>query len=584
MKVSLPPIKRLAYLFILSSCFIFLGTFENANAQAPTITSFSPATGPVGTLVTVSGTNLNNPATFVIGGVSAIIVSNTGTIIVAMVMPYATTGPISVISAGVTASSAGNFTVTSTSYPSTQQGNKLIGTGNVGGAWQGWSLSISADGNTAIVGGRIDNSGQGAAWVYTRNGSIWTQQGNKLVGSGNLGAAQQGISVSISADGNTVIMGGTDDNSNQGAAWVFNRSGGVWTQQGLKLVGAGNIGAARQGISVSLSADGNTAIMGGFGDNLGQGAAWIFIRSNGTWTQQGGKLVGTGNSGRASQGYSVSLSADGNTAIVGGYGDSSFLGAAWVYTRKNDSWTQQGAKLVGTAGVGSSQQGWSVSLSADGNTAILGGIGDNSNQGAAWIFIRSGNIWTQQGAKLIGTGNIGGAQQGCAVSLSANGNVVIVGGNRDNSWQGAAWVFTRNGDIWTQQGSKLVGTGNIGSAYQGSSVSMSANGNTALLGGNRDNSFQGAAWVFIATPKIYFRSIISGNWNDPNTWESSPVEDFSSGVVSPAAIPPDTNANSINIRQGHTITLTENVSVRHIFVHPDGRLDIIGCNLTILND
>lgn len=337
MKVAIPQITKLATIILFVFYFVFLGTLGNANAQSPTITSFSPATGPVGTLVTISGTNLGSPTSFIIGGVTAIIVSNTGTKLVGMVMPNATTGPVSVTSAGVTASGDGNFKVTATSYPSTQQGTKLVGAGNIGGAWQGWSLSVSADGNTAIVGGRIDNSGQGAAWVYTRNGIAWTQQGDKLVGSGNVGAAQQGISVSLSADGNTAIMGGTDDNSNQGAAWVFTRSGGAWTQQGVKLVGTGNIGAARQGVSVSLSADGNTAIVGGFGDNSGQGAAWIFVRSNGIWTQQGGKLVGTGNNGRASQGYSVSLSADGNTAIVGGYGDSSFLGAAWVYTRNNDS-------------------------------------------------------------------------------------------------------------------------------------------------------------------------------------------------------------------------------------------------------
>lgn len=582
MKVANPRINKLDLIVLFVVCFIFSGTFENVKAQDPIVNSFSPATGPVGTLVRVSGMNLGGTTAIIIGGVSAILLSNTDTSVVGMVMPYATTGQVSVTSGGFTADGSSDFIVTPTSYPNMQQGSKLVGTGNSGGAWQGSSLSVSADGNTAIVGGMIDNIGQGAAWVYTRNGNSWTQQGGKLVGSGNVGSAQQGISVSVSADGNTAILGGIEDNSNQGAAWVFTRSSGVWTQQGVKLVGTGNIGAARQGVSVSLSADGNTAIVGGFGDNSGQGAAWIFIRNSGTWTQQGGKLVGTGNFGRGSQGYSVALSADGNTAIVGGFGDSLFRGAAWVYTRTDGIWTQQGAKLVGSAFIGSAQQGWSVSLSADGNTAIIGGLGDNSNQGAAWVFLRNGGNWTQQGAKLIGTGNIGGAQLGSAVSLSADGNTAIAGGNRDNSFQGAAWLFTRSGDSWMQEGAKLVGTGSIGSAYQGSSVSISADGNTALSGGNRDNSLQGAAWVFISTPKIYFRSIISGNWNDPNTWESSPFKDFSSGVLSPAAFPPGATSNGINIRQGHTVTLTENVSVRQVFVHPDGRLDIIGCNLTIL--
>ena len=347
------------------------------------------------------------------------------------------------------------------------------------------------------MGGQDDNTHQGAVWVYTRSGNSWTQQGNKLIGTGVVGYARQGWSVSLSADGNTAIVGGYYDNFGQGAAWVFIRSAGVWTQQGNKLVGTGGTSLAYQGWSVSLSADGNTAIVGGYGDNSNVGAAWVYTRSAGVWTQQGSKLVGTGYTGDALQGYNVSLSADGNTAIVGGNGDNSYAGAAWVHTRSAGVWTQQGNKLVGTGYSGTSQQGKSVSLSADGNTAIVGGYGDNSSVGAAWVHTRSAGVWTQQGNKLVGTGNTGAAQQGTSVSLSADGNTAIVGGSADNSNQGAAWVYTRSAGVWTQQDNKLVGTGGTSSASQGKSVSLSADGNTAIVGGNDDNSQQGAVWVFI---------------------------------------------------------------------------------------
>src|ERR1041384_872923 len=134
----------------------------------------------------------------------------------------------------------------------TQQGGKLVGTGAGGNTLQGNSVSVSGDGNTAIVGGPHENSSQGAAWVYTRSGGVWTQQGTKLVGTGAAGNAQQGYSVSISADGNTAIVGGFSDLSGVGAAWIYTRSGGVWTQQGNKLVGSGAAGNAFQGVSVSL--------------------------------------------------------------------------------------------------------------------------------------------------------------------------------------------------------------------------------------------------------------------------------------------------------------------------------------------
>ena len=338
----------------------------------------------------------------------------------------------------------------------------------------------------------------------------FSQQGPKLVGTGAVAIPSQGGSVSLSADGNTAIVGAFRDNGSIGAAWVFTRSGGAWTQQG-KLVGAGAIGAAEQGTSVSLSADGNTAIVGGRCDNPSPnctsgadavGAAWVFTRNGGIWTQQGNKLVGAGATRPAQQGASVSLSADGNTVILGGHEDDDNVGAVWVFTRSGGIWSQQGNKLVGTGALGRSLQGLAVSLSADGNTAIVGGRRDNLEAGAAWVFTRTAGIWTQQGSKLVGTGAIGAvaAQQGISVSLSGDGNTAILGGNGDDGAVGAAWVFTRSGGVWSQQGSKLVGTGAIGAAEQGIAVSLSSNGNTALVGGYGDNGLTGAAWVYVTTP------------------------------------------------------------------------------------
>jgi hypothetical protein len=118
-----------------------------------------------------------------------------------------------------------------------QQGSKLVGTGAVGPAEQGWSVALSADGNTAIVGGVADNRAAGAAWVFTRSGDVWTQQGSKLVGSGAVGSAGQAVSVGLSDDGNTAIVGGLTDNKVTGAAWVYTRSGGVWTRAPVQYLG-----------------------------------------------------------------------------------------------------------------------------------------------------------------------------------------------------------------------------------------------------------------------------------------------------------------------------------------------------------
>jgi hypothetical protein len=380
----------------------------------------------------------------------------------------------------------------------TQQ-DKLIGSGALGVASQGISVALSADGSTAIVGGFTDNGEIGAAWVFVRTGGVWNQQGGKLIGSDAVGQRRFGVSVALSADGNTAVVGGPFDNGGDGAAWVFVRSGGVWTQQGGKLVGIGAIGNANQGLSVAMSADGNTALVGGPADNGGTGAVWAFIRSGGVWTRQGGKLTGSGAVGpTVQQGVSVALSADGNTAVVGGQGDNGGIGAAWVFARSGGVWTQQGSKLVGSGAVGPLViQGWSVALSADGNTAIVGGFGDNGFAGAAWVFVRAGGVWTQQGNKLVGSGAVGPlVVQGQSVALSTDGNTAVVGGPGDNGGIGAAWVFVRTGGVWTQQGNKLVGSGAVGVPEQGSSVALSADGNTAIVGGQRDDGFAGAAWVF----------------------------------------------------------------------------------------
>ena len=110
--------------------------------------------------------------------------------------------------------------------PFIQRGDKLTGSGESGDGRFGFSVALSADGNTALIGGPYDNGNKGAAWVFTRSGPAWTQQGGKLTGSGESGDGCFGLSVALSADGNTALIGGPFDDSSKGAAWVFTRSGG----------------------------------------------------------------------------------------------------------------------------------------------------------------------------------------------------------------------------------------------------------------------------------------------------------------------------------------------------------------------
>jgi hypothetical protein len=187
---------------------------------------------------------------------------------------------------------------------------------------------------------------------------------------------------------------------------------------------------------------------------------------------------------------------------------------------------------------------------------MVGGLTDDANVGAAWVYTRSGGVWTQQGSKLIGTGAVGNANQGSSVALSGDGNTAFVGGRGDNPsfliprvGAGAAWVFKRSGGVWTQFGSKLVGTGAIGDAFQGFSAALSADAGTAIVGGQQDNAAQGAAWVFV---QPIFRIspptdiVISGTVGRPfprTFFEYRLRSTFDSVPFSISGIPPWLNAN-----------------------------------------
>ena len=536
---------------------------------APRVSAVSPNGGPPagGTSVTISGTSFIGASAVKFGANAARQFAVNSATSITAIAPAGAVGTVDVTVTsgnGTSATSAADH-FTYASPRMTQQGPKLVGSGAKGAAEQGSAVGLSADGNAAIIGGPADNSGAGAAWIFDRSlarlpvaassgnapassaaPAAWTQVGSKLVGTGASGAAQQGFAVALSADGTTAIVGGYNDNAAIGAVWIFIRRGGIlplaaaaspgsgpalpvspgpWSQQGAKLVAGDEAGAGMFGVSVALSSDGNTAIVGGSADSSGAGAAWIFTRSNGVWSEQA-KLVGSGAAGSAFQGIAVALSRDGNTALIGGYGDNANNGAAWVFVRSGSTWSQQGSKLLGSGNVGAAEQGYAVALSSDGNTALVGGFADNSDTGAGWIFSRSGGVWTQAGSKLLGTGAVGTARQGFAAALSADASTAAMAGYEDNAFNGAAWVFSQSGGTWSQFGSKLLGSGAVGTAEQGSALALSANGKTLLEGGAFDNAGAGAAWVFVANGSGAFTAT-------PNAGQGPLAVSFSASGLTP---------------------------------------------------
>ena len=468
----------------------------------------------------------------------------------------------------------------------------------------GFAVALSADGNTLAVGATHEESNAtgingnqndnsrfvaGAVYVFRFNGMNWLQQAYVKASNTDF-SVWFGTAVSLSADGNTLAVGASlensgatgingDQNNNSargsGAAYVFRFDGTDWTQQAY--VKASNTdGGNRFGEAVSLSADGNTLAVGASGEEsnatgiggdqndnsaVQSGAVYVFRFDGAAWSQQA--YVKASNTEADDRfGLPVSLSADGNTLAAGAIGEDSIAtgingdqndnsvvafgpsaGAMYVFRFDGTDWFQQAyVKASNTeladANGNTDEFGFSAALSADGNTLAVGAIGEDSNatgvnenqndnsagvSGAAYLFRFDGTDWFQQ-AYVKASNTDGRDKFGEAVSLSADGNTLAIGagfeasnaagvkGDQfDNSSNivGAAYVFRYDGTDWSQR--SYVKASNPGRINEfGFAISLSADGNTLAVGaigeesnatgvnGNQnDNSAEASGAVYV---------------------------------------------------------------------------------------
>ncbi len=470
----------------------------------------------------------------------------------------------------------------------------------------GWGVAISGDGNTVAVGAPHESSGakgingnqndnemyaSGAVYVFARSGAGWVQQAYVKPSNPQMGA-EFGHVVALSADGNTLavsafgeaskstgINGNGEDHSipQAGAAYVFTRKGTSWAQQAyIKASNTGNAAASADSFSdgdqfawsLSLSDDGRTlavsaitedsaspGINGKQDDNSAQsaGVVYVFALTGTTWAQQAYIKAANPDPGDMF-GYSVSLSADGNTLAAGSFDEGGSArgingpydnnrrgsGAVYVFTRAGGAWTQQ-AYIHASNAEGGDSFGVNVVLSDDGNTLLASALDEDCtatgvnppgcdndrtediSTGAAYVFVRSGATWTQQA--FLKASNTGANDWfGSRAALSGDGNTAIlnasledssgkgINGKQDDdaaSESGAVYIFTRTGTTWRQQ--YYVKSSNA-EAYDefGGSVAVSRDGRTILASahaedggakstaGQADNSISesGAVYVF----------------------------------------------------------------------------------------
>jgi hypothetical protein len=433
---------------------------------------------------------------------------------------------------------------------------KLLALDGVANDRFGWSVSLSGD--TALLGAPFnDDNGilSGSAYVFIRTGNTWTQQA-QLLASDNGTYDEFGQSVSLSGD--TALIGAYHDSDNgvrSGAVYVFTRNGTTWTQQ-AKLYASD--GAPQDGFGFSVSLEGDTALIGTKDDDdngFGSGSAYIFTRNGNLWVQQA-KLLPMDGTQEDYFGYSVSLS--GNTAMIGAYGDDDNgfgSGSVYTFTRNGSSWNQQ-AKLL--ASNGAEFDNFGNSVSQDGSTAIIGALGkdgNDMNSGSAYVFVRTGTVWVQQAELLASDGaraDYFGDYFGWAVSLSKD--TALISAYCDNVGKGSVYVFIRNGTRWVQQ-AKLYASDGENVDWFGWSVSLSEN--TVIIGAYGNDGDKGAAYAFIKengtveiniTSGLGMKVVITNRGTEPYNYLSWELDVYG-GVL--GNINKKTNGN-INIPQGKT--------------------------------
>ncbi|WP_309381220.1 InlB B-repeat-containing protein [Cerasicoccus frondis] len=352
--------------------------------------------------------------------------------------------------------------------------------------------SVCIDGNTVVVGAYGDDHAgynSGSAYIYKQIGGVWVEEA-KLTTSDAAEADYFGRSVSISGD--TVIIG-AHRQGDRGCAYLYIRSDGVWTEQAKLTSSDGEFGDI---FGISVSIDGDTAVVGS------TESAYIYTRSENVWTEQA-KLEASDASAGDSFGISVSISGD--SVVVGANNDDD-TGSAYVYTRVGDVWTEQ-AKLNASNAVVNDYFGSAVSISGD--SIIVGAYADDDSgtwSGSAYIFIQVNGNWSEQ-TKLTASDADALDEFGSSVSISGDTAVVGAASNDDaGESSGSAYVFSRIDGVWHQK-ELLTASDAFPRDYFGSSVSIS--NNTVIVGAESEEGEHtwinnvGSAYIYdLSTPKV----------------------------------------------------------------------------------
>ena len=406
---------------------------------------------------------------------------------------------------------------TSTAQTITQQAKLAANDGDETDQF-GWSVALSSDGTTALIGAYLDEDPNGrragSAYIYDGAGGSWSQQA-KLAPDDGDNRDFFGRSVAVSSDGTTALVGAYGDEdpngSEAGSAYVFENRSGSWSQQ-TKLTASDGDSNDNFGFSVDLSSNGTIALIGAPDDNDPNGeeagSMYVFTDSGQSWSQQA-KLVPSDGDNTDRFGWDVALSGSGTTALGGAYQDQDpngeKAGSVYAFNTSGGSWSQQ-AKIAPNDADSDDEFGWSVAVSGDGTTALIGARRDEDpngyRAGSAYVFDSAGGSWSQQ-AKFAPRDGDSNDEFGQSVALSSDGTTALVGAwaadNPNGEDAGSVYVFDSASGSWEQRAKLTADDGDSNDDF-GQSVAVSSDGATGLVGARSDEdpngSGAGSAYAF----------------------------------------------------------------------------------------
>jgi hypothetical protein len=307
----------------------------------------------------------------------------------------------------------------------------------------GTSVVMSANGNRLAVSApfkTIAETNQGAVYIYSRNGDNWTQE-VRLTASDAFPFDRFGECVSLSKDGNRLVVGSPgrsgEAGNNQGAIYIFDRNqSGQWVQT-TSLRASDPTSGDQFGLVCSISELGTRIMASSIYKDVGRGAVYSFVLSNGVWSQEA-KIVAPDATSESHFGTSIAMDAESRKLVISSPRSNSYTGAVYTFIREGSTWSP-GTKLTAADGVTSDRFGNKVSMTSRGDRIAVQASGLLYERGGVYMYVDVNGSWVQE-MKLSSSDGVAGDNFGNC-HLQADGSSLFCGAWNKNSAQGALYVF-----------------------------------------------------------------------------------------------------------------------------------------------